>query len=192
MPARDSLYFIAIIIPPDIAEEINVFKHDMAANYNSKAALRIMPHITLKAPFKLPAESHAQLLQWFGNIPLEISAFLVKLSTFGYFDNKYSKVIYVKPLISDGLIALQSIIANSFNKAYPQINMHAHERQFSPHITIAYRDLTNENFEKAWAGYKNREYSSSFMCTAFSLLQHNGIKWEVIEEKILDLKEHSS
>ena len=181
----EKLYFIAIVAPDAVTAEINTFKHDIRDNYSSKAALKTMPHITLKAPFKLPAEEREDLLKWFRNIPTEIAPFEIHIDNFGSFDNKQNKVIFVKPIMSAELIALQSDVIKDFALTYPKMNMSTHEHQFKAHMTIGYRDLTPENFEKAWAVYKDKQYRSSFTCSSYCLLQHNGMKWEVIAEKPL-------
>ena len=59
-----SLYFIAIIPPEEIATEITSFKQEMANIYNSKKALRVMPHITLKAPFTVVSNRDEEVLEW--------------------------------------------------------------------------------------------------------------------------------
>ena len=182
---KDKLYFVAIVAPHDVAREINVFKYDIRDNYGSKAALKTMPHITLKAPFKLPAEDREGLLKWFSNIYFEPAPFTITIENFGCFDNRHNKVIYVKPILSQELSALQSTIIKNFVVAYPQINMSTHEHQFNPHLTIGYRDLTPENFAKAWDSYRSKQYHSRFTCDSFCLLQHNGMKWEVIAQQFI-------
>src|SRR4051812_47436471 len=67
MPDQN-LYFIALIPHDAVAGEVTGFKNDFAANYSSSRALRTMPHITLKAPFKLEARGHNTLLNWFNGI----------------------------------------------------------------------------------------------------------------------------
>lgn len=182
---KENLYFIAIVLPWDNAAEIEVFRKDMADIYHSKAALKVMPHITLKAPFKLPSDQKASLLEWFRSIPINTRPFEVVLENFGCFDNKHSKVIYVKPVMPPQLQNLQSVVMNNFIAAYPQVNTSTHEHHFSPHITIAYRDLTPENFENAWTVYRDKKYSASFTCNSFCLLKHNGLRWEVIAENFI-------
>jgi 2'-5' RNA ligase len=182
---KENLYFIAIVLPQAIAGEIEVFRKDMADAYNSKAALKVMPHITLKAPFKLPSDESTSLLDWFRSMPIPYKLFPVILENFGCFDNKHSKVIYVKPVMSPQLQDLHSVVIKNFMAAYPQINTSTHEHRFNPHVTIAYRDLTPENFEKAWAVYRVRNYTSTFTCESFCLLKHNGLRWEIIAENFL-------
>ena len=182
---QDKLFFIAIIAPDDVAAEINIFKHDIRDNYSSKAALKTMPHITLKAPFKLSFGEREGLLDWFSKLPIALQSFPVVIKNFGCFNNRHNKVIYVKPVMSDKLAELQSAVISNFTAAYPKVNMSTHEHQFSPHMTIGYRDLTPENFDKAWAAYSDKHYQSAFLCQSISLLQHNGMKWEVVAEKSL-------
>ena len=68
MNKDENLYFIAIIPQHKLCDEINSFKNDFATRFNSKKALKLPPHITLKAPFKLTTNAHDSLLQWFANL----------------------------------------------------------------------------------------------------------------------------
>jgi 2'-5' RNA ligase len=179
---KEILFFIAILPPEDVMAEVTTFKENMRDNYGSKTALKVMPHITLKAPFKVPAEEHEQIVDWFRNIPANTEPFPITLENFGSFDNKHNKVIYVNPLVTEQMAGLQKNIINSFAKNFPKINMSTYEHEFKPHMTIAYRDLTDENYQIAWGIYKDKHYSATFMCNSFCLLQHNGLRWEVIQE----------
>ena len=183
--ASDNLYFIALIPHDAVAGEVTAFKNDFAMNYNSSRALRSMPHITLKAPFKLEANGHYGLMKWFANLRPEVQSFNVTLEDIGSFDNKNNPVIYVKPLMTPQLEALQKRIIESFEKTWPHIGIMQTERKFSPHMTIAYRDLTPEQYERAMDVYRHKKYSASFRADRFCLLMHDGIRWNVIAEKVL-------
>jgi 2'-5' RNA ligase len=180
--AKDKMYFIALLPPDTISDEITAFKKDIEHNYNSKSALRTMPHITLKAPFKLPADEHGKVTDWFNNLKPNVAAFTVHINGFGAFPNKHNPVIFVHPELSESLARLQAALIQEFETAFPNIRLSTHEYTFSPHMTIGYRDLSAENFEKAWHVYKDREYKTHFTAKSIVLLQHNGMKWEVIEE----------
>lgn len=183
--ARENLYFIALIPHDTVADEVTDFKSDFAMNYNSSRALRSMPHITLKAPFKLLSQQHSDLLEWFSNLRPDVHAFNVELEDFGSFDNKNNPVIYVKPLMTPQLERLQKRIIESFEKAWPHIGIMQTERKFSPHMTIAYRDLTPEQYERAMDVYRHKKYSAAFRADRFCLLMHDTVKWNVIAEKPL-------
>jgi 2'-5' RNA ligase len=177
----ENLYFIAIILPKDISGDITAFKQDFAERYNSKTALKLMPHITLKAPFKLLASSHAPLIEWFHQLSVQTDPFKIEVNNFGSFYNKRSPVIFAHPEITTPLVVLQKEIIRSFHNNYPFIEIPDVEFKFKPHITVAYRDLLPEQFFKAWEVYKLKEYHADFIVNNFHLLQHDGKKWNIIE-----------
>ncbi|MGQ2984448.1 2'-5' RNA ligase family protein [Flavobacterium sp.] len=182
---RENLYFIALLPHEAISDEITAFRQDLAQNYNSSRALRNMPHITLKAPFKLDGREHGTLLKWFEGIRPNTGVFNVELEDFGSFDNKNNPVIYVKPLMTPQLEALQLSVINAFENNYPEIGIHYVERKFHPHMTIAYRDLTPEQYERAMDVYQHKKYNATFRADRFFLLKHDGEQWNVIKEHLL-------
>lgn len=183
---QQNLYFIAIIPPDDICEEVIAFKHDLKENYNSKAALKNVPHITLKAPFKTDAFKHADVIKWFKKLSVAKEPFVVQLHDFGCFPNPDNPVIYVQPVSTEPLKKLQAQVIAAFEKAFPNVPLHYHEHKFAPHITIAFRDLAFAEFKKAWQVYSHKIYNAAFRVHNFYLLQHNGSQWEVIAEHSIE------
>jgi 2'-5' RNA ligase len=51
-------------------------------------------------------------------------------------------------------------------------------------MTVGYRNLSYENFLKAWEIYKDKPYKTKFIVDKISLLRHDG-KWIPIDEKKL-------
>lgn len=179
-----NLYFLAIIPNGKIAGEVTFFKEYIALHYNSRKALRVMPHITLKAPFTTTPYM-GDVLGWFNNLNLKTTPFTILLSGFDSFNNPNNPVIFIKPAASPQLLALQQEIMAAFMEQFPTIQPYPTEKVFSPHITIAYRDLSYEMFEQAWAAFKDKEYHAQFEVHSVALLQHDGAKWNVISEKKL-------
>jgi len=182
MPAQN-LYFIAIIPPKDISDDVTAFRIDFRDNYNSNSALKNMPHITLKAPFKLNTDRHPEVVAWFNALPIPKETFATELKDFGSFNNPKAPVIYVHPVASQQLLSLQASIINSFEAAYPEVAIHPLEKRFTPHMTIAYRDLEFAEYERAWQVYSTKQYSAKFEVKNFYLLQHDSIEWKVIAER---------
>lgn len=178
---NENLYFIAIIPPKEISDEITAFQLDFAHHFNAKAALKVIPHITLKAPFKLPVSDHSGLQQWFQKLFIYSGPFQIELRNFAAFPNKYKPVVYVNPIINEPLYALQKEIIRSFRISYPELEIADIELKFKPHITIAYRDLMPDKFSEAWDLYKTKEFRAVFDVNSFHLLQHNGKMWNIIE-----------
>src|ERR1700704_2724984 len=117
---NENLYFIAIIPEKKICDEIEVFKSNFAHHFESREALKVVPHITLKAPFKLPSAEHGNLLRWFGGLFFNSGPFKIELKNFGAFHNKISPVVYIHPIMNVPLFSLQKEIIRSFRISYPE------------------------------------------------------------------------
>jgi len=50
-----------------------------------------------------------------------------------------------------------------------------------PHVTVAYRDLTQENYDAGWAKYSQLQFSAEFKIDHVHLLQHK-TRWKSIFE----------
>ena len=178
---KESIYFIAIIPPQDISEIITSFRLDFADRFRSKAALRVIPHITLKAPFKLRAEQQEDLRRWFKALSFPAGSFQIELNGFGVFRKKRYPVVFVTPVLGSQLSSMQAELISSFRTSFPRIEITAQEMDFHPHITIAYRDLAYASFLEAWKEYEKKEYAHTFQVDHLSLLQHDGRVWNVID-----------
>ena len=178
---RENLYFIALIPDEQICNDIDVFKSEVASRFEATQALKVIPHITLKAPFKMPASSHFNLLQWFRRLPVNVGSFKIELKNFAAFHNRIHPVIYVKPIMNIPLFSLQKDIIRQFRFSYPSSRVTDIELKFKPHITIAYRDLKPERFAEAWKTYQTRKYTAFFVVNNFYLLQHDSKKWNIIQ-----------
>jgi 2'-5' RNA ligase len=179
MPYSENLYFIALIPKRELRERITAIKHDFATRFNSKTALKVYPHITLKAPFKLPANKHEQLLTWFNDLHIEQKKFSIELKDFGAFHNKNNPVIFIKPELSNNLEMLQEKITEGYiSNISEEVNQV--DIVFKPHITVAYRDLTPAMFTKAWSEYQHKTFDAFFDVDVVYLLQHDSKKWNII------------
>jgi len=180
----EKLFFIAIIPPAELSENITEIKQDFADRFESRRALRIMPHITLKAPFKLAETKRKGLLEWFENLNISNGSFDVVLNGFGAFANPKNPIIYIRPEESTSLLQLQQKLIDKISNLLPKEVLHSDEH-FRPHMTVAYRDLLFRQFETAWQEYENKPFLGEFTVSSFSLLEHDGKKWHVIATKML-------
>ncbi len=179
MDHKENLYFIALIPKRKLREKINIFKNDFADRFNSKKALKVYPHITLKAPFKLSVNAHAELVNWFSDLRINQKPISLLLRNFGAFPNKNNPVVYINPVVTKELQFMQKEIIGSFSSLFPQ-DIHPVDIKFKPHITVAYRDLSPDMFSKAWQEYRNMSFDAEFEVDAFYLLQHDTKKWNII------------
>ncbi|HYJ65079.1 MAG TPA: 2'-5' RNA ligase family protein [Parafilimonas sp.] len=160
-------------------EKITAFKQDFANRFNSKYALRVFPHITLKAPFRLPANAHEELLRWFADLHVLQNEFTIQLKNFGAFEKNRNPVIYINVIESKNIFNLQQQLMASFSSFFPNC-VHPLDIKFKPHSTVAYKDLTREMFSKAWSEYQHKQFDASFEVDAIYLLQHDSKKWNII------------
>ncbi|MCU7615359.1 2'-5' RNA ligase family protein [Chryseobacterium sp. GMJ5] len=172
------MYFIAIYPSQKIIDAVKVFQKDLASNFNNSKALKNDAHITLLPPFERELTMENDIHVAFDKIDTDISPFEVELNGFGSFPNPNSPVLFVQPEENESLKHLFLNIKEvfTFNK-----------RSFNPHMTIGYRDLSFENYLKAWEIYREKEFKTKFTVDKISLLRHDR-KWIPIAEKKLSGK----
>ena len=185
MNSKANLYFIAIIPPEEIREAVTQIKQDFAERFKSSKALKVIPHITLKAPFKFSAEKHTVVLRWFASANVTVNSFQQELKNFGSFANKRNPVIFIEPVMNESLKTLQSNLINYFIKEFGKEHVAQNEYKFSPHMTVAYRDLLYHQYKIAWEEYQSKKFEAIFKVNSFHLLKHDGKKWESVKEFVL-------
>ena len=114
----------------------------------------------------------------FSEMDLKTVPFNVVLNNFGCFPHKSNPVIFIKTKNT-------AEIQNLYNEVRPQMNFHPIS-QFHPHLTVAYRDLTSENFQKAWEEYKTKTFEDSFLVDKMCLFKHDNGKWNLLKIKNLE------
>jgi 2'-5' RNA ligase len=176
---KQSLYFIAILPLPDIAKKVTELKEYMRDNFASSRALKSPAHITLFAPFFLDVSDEKALVLYVGEIAIRHRSFRLDLNGFKAFP---PKVIYIASDYSYPLDELQEDVRAGVNAFVTQKvpDFEPDTRSFNPHMTIAYRDLTKENFLKAWPQFETRAFHESFIADHICVLRHDRQKWEVI------------
>jgi 2'-5' RNA ligase len=181
----DNLYFLAITLPEALSQKIIKIKEDIANRFRSRASLKIMPHITLKAPFRFPEEKHESILNWYSDLPVAVEPFQIELKNFGAFHNKSKPVLFINPEPSSSLMSLQKQIRNFYQESFPSEKVMNYEFDYHPHLTIAFRDLQPAVFMEAWEEFKEKDFYGSFEVSHFHLLQHQVNKWQIIRTRML-------
>ncbi|REC43871.1 2'-5' RNA ligase family protein [Chryseobacterium sp. 5_R23647] len=169
------MYFIAIYPDQKTIDEVRVFKEDLALHFGNSKALKNDAHITLLPPFEREIELEEDIHLAFQKIDTNITPFEIILNGFGNFPNPKNPVLFIKPEESENLKQLYFNVKEKFSFK---------RDSFSPHVTVGYRDLTYENFLKAWEIYKGKNYETKFLVDKIILLRHDG-KWIPINEKKL-------
>jgi 2'-5' RNA ligase len=171
------LYFIALVPEQKVFSEVLNFKEEFKDRFNSKAALRSPPHITLHMPFQWKEEKEHLLVGSLDDLANRQIQFNIELENFGAFPPRviYVNVIESNPL--DEMFNSVQKVAHSEWHIYPKST---NSRPFKPHMTIAFRDLKKSDFHNAWKEFVHREYQAEFNASDICLLKHNGRRWDVV------------
>lgn len=179
MTNNKDLFFIALLPPQEVQNYTNEIKQHFAENYNSEAAFKSPPHITLQPPFEWQVDDRQALEQSLSNFTKIQMPVPIILKGFGAFS---PKVIYINVIKTPELMMMQKHLMTDLEESLGIIYPHSQDRTFSPHITVAYRDLTKENFRSAWPKFKQRELELKFRVSQLTLLVHNDRRWNVMTE----------
>jgi len=183
---KENLFFIAIVPEEPLYSMIMNIKESFAKDYDSKAALRSPPHITLHMPFKLSLEKAGKLKLRLVEVLLNFSPFEVKLKNYGSFPHK---VIFIQVMESESLTNLHSIIKRVMRTEFNFLNQDYKNQGFHPHITVAFRDMKKQEFNKAWEKFGVKNFEDQFACNSVFLLKHTGKIWEKYFEILLTQKQ---
>jgi 2'-5' RNA ligase len=172
-------FFIALLPPQNIQQLVTKIKEHFAEVYNSRAALKSPPHVTLQPPFEwelkeLPnlAEKLAEFAQNQAPIPMILDGFAAFKP----------RVIYINVLKNPELLEVQKQLMDYLESSLGIVHEVSKNRRFAPHLTVAYRDLTKPNFYQAWQEFAQKSFHFEFIIPQVTLLIHNGKSWDICGE----------
>ncbi|WP_246164461.1 2'-5' RNA ligase family protein [Xanthovirga aplysinae] len=173
------LYFLGILPPKDLQDEVTDIKKDFSNRFKAKHALKSPPHITLYMPFKWEEKQFNGLSDSLQLFTENRSSFSVGLNGFEAFP---PRVIFIQIENSEQLNKLHSELLDWLSKKLGIYDQREWGRPYSPHLTVAHKDLKRGNFIIAWEEYKDKAFVNSFLVESFVLLHHLNGKWEPCQE----------
>lgn len=179
MSAKENLYFIGLVPPEEIRAKVHALKLEMAERFESKHALKSPPHLTLYMPFKWKADQAQVLYDSLSRFSMDCQSFELELKNFGCFS---PKVIYVDVVVNQALRNLHKHLLSWLSKHLDIYDKREWSRSYSPHMTIAHRDLKQQHFHGAWQEFQQRELAHIYKVESMILLKHNGKHWEEYKE----------
>lgn len=170
----DDLYLIAILPPSDLSNEIDEIRKACAIEHHVYSALKPPVHITLIAPFKLNAMNERKLIKSLKSA-CSFQPFVQKLKNFDGFPEH---TVYINAIKNDGISAVHKKIKTAL-KPFSELTKGG--SLTTPHITIAYRDA-KEAYPRIIEQYQSRHFNAEFMVNHFTLLKHDGKRWNIHSE----------
>ena len=169
-----SRYFLAIIPPSPVNEQLMEVKQYFMEHYHCKAPLRSPAHITLQMPFWWSPQKEDQLMNSLSAFARTQNAFDLQLCDYSCFE---PRVIYVQVMESPPLRSMHKVLVKYLKQQLGIFNADYKGHGFNPHITVAFRDLKKPLFYQAWEEFREKSFQASFTVNRFWLLLHDGKKW---------------
>jgi 2'-5' RNA ligase len=174
-----SRFFIALLPPQDIQDYANQIKQYFADNYASRHAQKSPPHITLQPPFQWANSDISRIEAFLAEFAHTKQSLPITLSGFAAFA---PHVIYINVVRSQELLSLQTDLMAHVETNFGIVDKVGKTRPFAPHMTVAFRDLTRQNFQAAWPEFENRQLHFEFTADKLTLLIHDGRRWQIKSE----------
>lgn len=173
-----SLYFIALLPPQEIQDYANEVKQYFADNYDSKHAQKSPPHITLQPPFEWDSGKLADLEECLQKFVMGRNLIPIILDGYNAF---VPRVIYIDVVQTPDLLTLQGDLMAYLENHLGIVDI-GKSRGFTPHMTVAFKDLKRNHFKAAWVEFENRELHFEFTAQKLTLLKHEDKKWNITKE----------
>ncbi|MBD2252305.1 2'-5' RNA ligase family protein [Nostoc parmelioides] len=174
-----SRFFVALLPPQEIQDYANQIKQYFADHYASRHAQKSPPHITLQPPFEWVDNNISILETSLRDFASQQQSIPVTLSGFDAFA---PRVIYINVERSPELLNLQTELIAHTEATLKIVDAVGKQRPFVPHMTVAFRDLTKQNFQAAWPEFANRQLDFEFTADKLTLLIHDGRRWLIKSE----------
>lgn len=171
-------FFIALVPPPAIQDYANGIIQELGDRFQTHTA-KAPPHVTLQPPFEWSparADRLADELTAFAQRQVTVP---VHLLGFGQFS---PRVLYIHVEKTAELLAFQANLAEHLEQTLGIVDPKGRRRRFTPHVTVASRNLTPPTFQQAWTLLKERPVDLKFQSDRLTLLQHNGQQWQIYRE----------
>jgi 2'-5' RNA ligase len=169
------LYLIALLPPELVREQVWQLKQEVHRRTGSRNAIRLPPHITLVPPTRQPESFAAEAPASLSEFAATWAPFAVGLNGFRWFTDR---TLYVQVTEAAALRQFQAALLSWCAQHLPTIRPEA--RPFTPHMTLATRDLPPALVPELQLDFAARHYEASFPVTSFELFRHDGRQWHSI------------
>lgn len=174
-------YFIAFIPPQPIQDYASQLIQALGDRYHTRTA-QAPPHITLQPPFLWSSNATSQLEECLSSFAHNQVQIPIVLSGFGAFA---PRVLFINVLKTVKLLQIQAGLMAYLEQNLGIIDPVAQRRPFSPHLTIASRNLNRQTFAQAWSELEPQQVEFEFLGDRLVLLIHDGQGWQVQTEFLL-------
>ncbi|MBW3130427.1 2'-5' RNA ligase family protein [Hymenobacter profundi] len=175
MPTKP-LYLVALLLPEPALAEVWALKQDVHQRTGSRNAVRLPPHITLIPPLRQSPDFEQKAQQVLAAFAATQRPFGVGVEDFAWFGNR---TLFVRVPEDEGVRAFHAALQAWCAAQLPEVPRET--RPFTPHVTLATRDLPAEQVPELRSLFAARTYAATFEVAAFQLFRHDGQQWQVVQ-----------
>ena len=168
-----SLYLVALLPPEPVFSQVWGLKEEVHRLTGSRNAVRLPPHITLLPPWRASADAETAYTAALAAFAATEEGFLVALDGFAWFGDR---TLFVHVSQAEALRALQARLV-AWCEAHA-LAIPAETRRYTPHLTLATRDLPLAQVPVLRQLFAARAYTATFAAAQFTLFRHDGQLWQ--------------
>lgn len=152
-------FWVGFVLPKRLFNEIVEVQKEISIKCDTYRSVssKIGPHFTIIFQPRIKKDNISEIEEAVKQVSKEIKPF--KVEALGIARFYKTKTVYMKILKSKTLNIVHRKLSYKLRK-YGKIRLH---RTFTPHVTIAYNDITDENLSKAFAELKKRKFHYRFV-----------------------------
>lgn len=171
----ESLYLTAILPPLSLSERIQELKKEISEEFGTLVAVTKPAHITVLPPFKADTNVLEGIAGLCHEVCSDFTPFKLFVNGVGAFER--NRVVFLKvenEHMADLLYQrLKTLILAKGLLHY----MNMPFRKLTPHLTLAYRDLTPEMFQSIWKKYRGLDFKEEFEVNHLQIMKYVNGKW---------------
>lgn len=166
-------YFLAVVPPEPFLRKVEQLKLELKDQFGIKYALKSPAHITVKMPFSYDEHREKLLIEQLSSVVHPVRPFDLSVSRPKHFGNR---VIFLSVGESPDLRALQAEL-RSFCKKQLHLVEELSDRNYTPHMTVAFKDLKPGIFDSVYTFVRERPLGFTWEVAQLCLLKKIEGKW---------------
>ncbi|MBJ6108447.1 2'-5' RNA ligase family protein [Hymenobacter sp. BT523] len=168
-----TLYLLAVLPPEPVYSETWALKQEVHRLTGSRNAVRLPPHITLLPPQRQPDSFEARCTVALTAFAATQGPATVALNGFAWFGER---TLFVRVSEPGAIGALHARLVAWCAAHLPEVPTES--RPFTPHLTLATRDLPPAQVPALRELFAARPYAAEFVVNRLTLFRHSGQLWE--------------
>ncbi|GAA4024202.1 2'-5' RNA ligase family protein [Hymenobacter glaciei] len=169
----NALYLVALLPPEPLFSQTWALKQEVHDLTGSRNSVRLPPHITLIPPLRQPDGFEAACTAALDEFAATQPQFSIGLDGFAWFGNR---TLFVRVSAAERLQAFHAALMGWCTIHLPEVR--PENRPFTPHLTLATRDLPPAQVPALRAEFEARSFVGTFVVPNITLYRHDGQHWQ--------------